>query len=245
MTIDYRIRNIVIAAALAAAAVLLTVVYVTSARNDTAAGKKNVTVYVPSRDFAAGTAGTKVAGSLDKQTIARKNAAPDAITSPAQIKGLYLTEPAYKGEQVTLNRFVTLKEQGILSQLTGTQRAVQVPGSADQLLAGTLVAGNRVDVVASLKNPKDNAEVKASVVLRNLRVLKTQDDGSGSKLQTSANDGGDGHAVILAVTDAQAQRLYFTMKNADWTLELRPLTKPKDSGHSADTFTTVLAGGGR
>ena len=47
MTIDYRIRNIVIAAALAAAAVLLTVVYVTSARNDVATGKENVTVYVP------------------------------------------------------------------------------------------------------------------------------------------------------------------------------------------------------
>ncbi len=57
MTIDYRIRNIVIAAALAAAAVLLTVIYVTSARNDVAAGKENVTVYVPSKDFAVGTAG--------------------------------------------------------------------------------------------------------------------------------------------------------------------------------------------
>ena len=44
-------------AALAAAAVLLTVVYVTSARNDTAAGKESVTVYVPSRDFAVGTPG--------------------------------------------------------------------------------------------------------------------------------------------------------------------------------------------
>ena len=54
MTIDYRIRNIVIAAALAAAAVLLTVVYVTSARNDTATGKENVTVYVPSKDYAVG-----------------------------------------------------------------------------------------------------------------------------------------------------------------------------------------------
>ncbi len=160
MTIDYRIRNIVIAAALAAAAVLLTVVYVTSARNDTAAGKKNVTVYVPSKDFAVGTAGSKIAGSLDKQTVARKNAAPEAISSPAQLKGLYLTQPVYKGEQLTLNRFALPKEQGIRAKLIGTQRAVQVPGTADQVLAGTLVVGDRVDVVASLKDPKDNTDVK-------------------------------------------------------------------------------------
>ena len=59
MTIDYRIRNIVIAAVLAAAAVLLTVIYVTSARNDVTAGNENVTVYVPSKDYAVGTAGSE------------------------------------------------------------------------------------------------------------------------------------------------------------------------------------------
>jgi Flp pilus assembly protein CpaB len=244
MTIDYRIRNIVIAAALAAAAVLLTVVYVTSARNDTAAGKKDVTVYVPSKDFAVGTAGSKIAGSLGKQTIASKNAAPEAISSPAQLKGLYLTQPVYKGEQLTLNRFALPKEQGIRSKLVGTQRAVQVPGTADQVLTGTLVVGDRVDVVANVKDPKDNTDIKSSVVLRNLRVLQTEDGDGGSKLETSTN-GNDGHAVILAVTDEQSQRLYYTMKNADWTLELRPVKKPKDSNRSADTFTTVLAGGAR
>ena len=182
MTIDYRIRNIVIAAALAAAAVLLTVVYVTSARNDTAAGKKDVTVYVPSKDFAVGTAGSTIADSLGKQTIASKNAAPEAISSPAQLKGLYLTQPVYQGEQLTLNRFALPKEQGIRAKLVGTQRAVQVPGTADQVLAGTLVVGDRVDVVASLKDPRNNTDVKTSVVLRNLRVLDTQDSDGGSKI---------------------------------------------------------------
>ena len=239
MTIDYRIRNIVIAAALAAAAVLLTVVYVTSARNDTAAGNESVTVYVPSRDFAAGTAGSKVAGSLEKQTVAQKNAAPQAVANPAQLKGLYLTQPVFKGEQLTLNRFALPKEQGIRSQLTGKERALQVPGTADQGLAGTLVAGDRVDVVASLKDPKDNTAVKTSVVLRGLAVLQTEDQSGGSKLDSS---GTNEYAVVLAVTDAQAQRLYYVMKNGDWTLQLRPVKKPKDSARTVDSFTTVLAG---
>ncbi len=141
MTIDYRIRNIVIAAALAAAAVLLTVVYVTSAQNDAATGKENVTVYVPSKDYAIGTAGSTIAGSLDKQTIARKYAAPEAVTNPAQVKGLYLTQPVYAGEQLTLNRFALPKQQGIRAELKGDQRALQVPGTADQVLAGILHRG--------------------------------------------------------------------------------------------------------
>jgi Flp pilus assembly protein CpaB len=242
MTIDYRIRNIVIAAALAAAAVLLTVVYVTSARNDTATGKENVTVYVPSKDYAVGTPGSTIAGNLDKQTIPRKNAAPQAVLNPARLKGLYLTQPIYAGEQLTLNRFALPKAQGIRAELKGNQRALQVPGSADQVLAGTLILGDRVDVVAILKDPKNNTDVKSSVVLRNLRVLQTEDGDSGSKLQSSDTSE---HAVILAVTDDQAQRLYYTMKNGDWTLQLRPVKKPKDSNRSTDTFATVLAGGGK
>lgn len=242
MTIDYRIRNIVIAAALAAAAVLLTVIYVTSARNDATAGKESVTVYVPSKDFAVGTPGSTVAGSLDKQTIARKNAAPEAVTAPGQLDGLYLTQPVYKGEQLTLNRFALPKEQGIRAQLTGSERALQVPGTADQVLAGTLIVGDRVDVVASLKDPADNTKVKSSVVLRNLQVLQTEDGDGGSQLKTADVNQ---HAVVLAVTDAQAQRLYYVMKNGDWTLQLRPVKKPKDSDRSVDTYTTVLAGGSK
>ena len=239
MTIDYRIRNIVIASVLAAAAVLLTVIYVTSARSDVATGNENVTVYVPSKDFSVGTAGSKIAGSLEKQTVARKNAAPEAISNPSQLKGLYLTQPVYSGEQLTLNRFALPKQQGIRAELSGKQRALQVPGTPDQVLAGTLVVGDRVDVVASLKDPRDNTVVKSAVVLRNLKVLQT-DDGSNSGKITS---GQPEDSVILAVTDSQAQRLYYVMKNGDWALQLRPVKKPADSTRSTDTLQTVLAGG--
>ncbi len=36
------------------------------------------------------------------------------------------------------------------------------------------------------------------------------------------------------MTDEQAQRLYYVMKNGDWTLQLRPVKKPKDSKRSTD-----------
>ena len=240
MTIDYRIRNIVIASVLAAAAVLLTVIYVTSARANVATGNENVTVFVPAKDFAVGTAGSAIAGNLEKQTVARKNAVPSGDFGPFATEGLYLVQPVYTGEQLSLKRFALPKQQGIRAELAGKQRAIQVPGTPDQVLVGTLVIGDRVDVVANLKDPKNNSLVKTAVVLRNLRVLEIREPDGGSKLSNQAQD-----AVILAVTDSQAQRLYYVMKNGDWALQLRPVKKPSDSARSTDTFQTVLAGAAR
>ena len=70
MTIDYRIRNIVIAAALAAAAVLLTVLYVSSSRQHDEKQQQSVTVYTTTRSYPLGTPGTKIAGNLEAVTVA-------------------------------------------------------------------------------------------------------------------------------------------------------------------------------
>ena len=242
MTIDYRIRNIVIAAVLAAAAVLLTVIYVTSARNDVATGKENVTVYVPSQDFSVGAAGSKIAGSLDKQTVARKNAAPEAVVNPTQIEGLYLTQPVYKGEQLTLNRFALPKEQGIRAELKGNQRALQVPGTADQVLAGTLNVGDRVDVVAILKDPKDNTNVKSSIVLRNLRVLETEDASGSSKLSQRRpvaelghprGDGRPGPAALLRDEERRLDAAAAPRQEAEGQHSARPTRSRRCSPEAA------------
>jgi pilus assembly protein CpaB len=241
MTIEYRIRNIVIAAALAAAAVLLTVIYVTSAREDEQAGKTSVTVYAPSKDFGIGTSGAKVANHVKAITVTKDVAVTDAVTSPSQIKGLYLTQPVFAGEQLTLKRFALPSQQGVRAKLFGKQRAMQVAGDTNQVLAGTLLPGDRVDVVASLRNPAKTDEVKSSVVLRNLRVLETQDDDAANIKEPSEGV----YAVVLAVTDQQAQQMYYVMKNGDWALQLRPVKKPRDSRQSTDTYQTVLAGAAR
>ena len=243
MTIDYRTRNIVIAAALAAAAVLLTVIYVNSARKHDTALKQSVTVYVPSNNYSIGTPGSKIAGNVKAETIARAAMSPHAVTSPDQIRNLYLASPVYAGEQLSLLRFAPPSQQGIRSQLTGKQRAVQIPGDTNQLLVGTLVPGDRVDVVVNLKNPKNPNDVKSLVALRNLRVLQTQDGKGGAKItkSTTSTD-----AVILALTDEQDQRLNYLLNNnpatVGWYLQLRPVKKPADSTTPPATFATVVAG---
>ena len=81
MTIDYRIRNIVIAAALAAAAVLLTVIYVTSAKDDEAAGRKSVTVYVPTKSFAIGALATRSLTPSITHSLPLRTATVDMVRS--------------------------------------------------------------------------------------------------------------------------------------------------------------------
>ena len=240
MTIDYRIRNIVIAAVLAATAGLLTIIYVTSSNSDEKTSKESVRVYVPSKDYAIGTAGKKIADSMTTQVVTRDQLVSDAVTSPAQIKGLYLVQPVVKGEQLTLKRFAQAKEQGVRALLVGKQRAVQVSGDTNQVLSGTLTPGDRVDVVANIKNPQNNSDVRAVVVLRDLRVLQTEGGDAGSSIDQP--EGSGDHAVLLAMTDEQAQRMMYTTKNGDWTLQLRPVKKPADSSRSVTTFGTVVAG---
>jgi Flp pilus assembly protein CpaB len=236
MTIDYRFRNIVIAAVLAAAAVLLTVVYISTARDKDAAQKESVTVYVPSRSFPIGTAGSKVAGSLEKTTVTRSAMAPKAVTDPKEIQDLYTTESVYAGEQLTLNRFVPRTQQGVLAKLDGTKRAFQLSGNANQMLDGTLQPGDRVDVVANVKNPNNQNDVRSLVALRDVLVLQTQ-DGEGATIN---NPDSDQSAAILAVTDEQAQRLYWVTQNGTWMLQLRPVKKPKDGKAQPATFDTVV-----
>ena len=82
----------------------------------------------------------------------------------------------YKGQQITLRQFAPESQGGIFAKFSGNERVVMVPGEPDQLLAGTLSDGDRVDVVATTKYHVDDlARAASRVVLRNLLVLKAPD----------------------------------------------------------------------
>jgi hypothetical protein len=51
---------------------------------------------------------------------------------------------------------------------------------------------------------------------------------------------GGGTYVILAVDDTQVERLFYVLKNADWTLDLRPAAGAKNGPSRVETPTSVL-----
>src|SRR3954454_6762860 len=146
---SYRARNTAIAGALAAVAVLLTLAYVRNVRNDAEQGTSLVRVMVAVRDIVAGTPGNDA--SLQPREVPRRAVVPGAITNKGEVAGLVAADQIFAGEQVTTMRFVPASEQGVIGQLKGNQRALQVPGDQNQLLAGTLKPNDRIDVVASVK----------------------------------------------------------------------------------------------
>lgn len=234
---SYRLRNIGIAVVLAVLAALLTIFYVTNYKKSVQQGEDLVPVWVAARDVPVGTPGAEVGDRhlLRAVEIAKRSVVPGAISKPEQIEQLVATERIYEGEQVTLNRFRPLGEQGIKAQLKGRLRAFDLPGTEHQLLMGTLQEGDHVDFVGSIEVA---GLTLTKVVLRDLLVLKPPNSGAvESKLGARPDEG---FSAILALTDAQAQKLFHIVTHGDWSLQLRPVTDAADSRNTVDGSASVM-----
>jgi len=235
----YRIRNIAVAIGLALVAMMLTLFYVTNYKRSVESSVSSVKVYVASQDVPAGVTGAELIeqNNFELADVPKKSVVPGSISKPDQIRNLVLSAPLYAGEQVTLRRFTDVAADGVRAQLKGTMRAVQVAGDQNQLLSGTLQIGDRVDLVANLRMDSEKDLRATRIVLRDIQVLAIPSE------SVTAEVGGDAKAVILAVTDTQVQRLFYVMKNADWTLQLRPVLDPSDSTDKLETMDSVLTRG--
>jgi pilus assembly protein CpaB len=236
----YRLRNIAIAVALAVLAAMMTSFYVKQQKQDIQEGQVLTTVWVAKSDIPAGSVGDDIAGQLESTEVAKSSVTPGAIVQPEDLTGKVSSEPIYAGEQVSLLRFSTQEEQGIRAQISGNLRAVQIPGDANQLLVGTLTAGDHVDIVGSWELTGVENQKVSRVVLRDILVLEAPEASTESKRVTQQS--GD-QSVKLAVTDAQAQKLFWIFTNGEWSLSLRPTTDAADSPEGFEWSGTVLADG--
>ncbi len=242
---NYRAKNIGIAVALAALAAILTSAYVVNYKRHVQNGEGKVTVLVAARDIPAGTSGADVVDQkmLKEQTVPRKAVVAGAISSPDQLAQYVATSDVFQGEQVSTRRFAPPTEQGIRSQIKGTQRAYQLAGDSNQLLAGTLKEGDHVDVVGNwtVKVPGGNGDDHhvSRVILRNILVMRAP-TGSGSSTVTTGDKSQD---VQLRVTDVQTQKLFWIEKNGDWHLTLRPPVNAVDSGNTIQEVDTMYFDG--
>jgi Flp pilus assembly protein CpaB len=243
---NYRAKNIGIAIALAALAAILTSVYVVNYKRHVQNGEGKVPVLVAARDIPAGTSGADVVDQkmLKEQTVPRKAVVAGAISSPDQLAQYVATQDVYEGEQVSSRRFAPPAEQGIRSQIKGTQRAYELAGDSNQLLAGTLKEGDHVDIVGNwgvkVQGGNGNDHHITRVVLRNILVMRAPVGTGGSGTVT----GGDkSENLQLRVTDVQAQKLFWIEKNGDWHLTLRPPANSLDSGNTIQEVDTMFFDG--
>lgn len=237
----YRIRNIVVAIGLALVAALLTTYYVANYKRHVQQTESTVKVWVAAHDIPQGTPGSDLVkhGWLTQEDVVQRTVVPGAISDPEQVRTLLTTQPIYSGEQVSLRRFADHTEQGVRVQLHGTLRAISLPGTADELLAGTLHEGDHVDVLANLKTGDCGTCFATRMVARDVLVLSTPASPSTSKL-SSAGSGNE--SVLLAVSEAsEAQRIFYAVENAaGWTLALRPVANASDSRDDTESISTIV-----
>ncbi len=239
----YRLRNMLIALGLAAVAAVLVSVYVTQYKHHVQNSQSGVVVYVAARDIAAGTPGNELIDGkyLRKATVERLNVVAGAISAPSEIAKSYVTEPIYKDEQLSLRRFGQPGAAGVRGQLSGNQRAIELDAKPSQVLSGELKTGDKVDVVSTWADPEGSSHHVARVVLRDLLVLNAPETGPlRSGIASNANSTVN---VSLRVTDTQAIKLFFVVKNGEWSLALRPPTKAGDSGETLKDSNTLAADG--
>ena len=237
----YRLRNIVIAVVLAAFAALLTMMYVTSYEKRVQNGEEDVSVLVAKSDIPAGISGAAAMARVETRMVAQRNVAPGAVSEKSQLSEFVVSQPIYAGEQVSRQRFSSSTEIGVRSSLTGNMRAVALAGDGVQLLADTLRAGDRVDLVGSLKISEDKDISATRIVLRDLEVLKPAGSTGNKRLDSAA--GRNQLSVLLAVSDTQVQKLFHVQEHGEWTLQLRPVVDAVDSPESMETNLTILRDG--
>jgi Flp pilus assembly protein CpaB len=239
----YRLRNIGLALALAAVAVLLVFYYVSQERGRLQEDQELVPVWVAVKDIPVGTSGSELdaGGFLTQSEIERGQVAPGALLDPADVASKVVGYPIYKGEQVSQLRFRSEAEKGIRAQLSGTLRAVQLPGDEHRLLAGTLIAGDRVDVVGNWDVDGGSNSKVTRTILRDILVLEPAQQ---ADTQSKLTEGGKkGLSVKLALTDAQEQKLFWIAENGALTLTLRSPTDASDSPESAESSWTLFVDG--
>jgi Flp pilus assembly protein CpaB len=250
----YQLKNVVIAIVLGLLAAVLTIVYVTNYRKNVQHGQQQVGVLVAATDIPAGTSGAAIASGhmLKHETVPRTALVPGAISSPTQVSHLVSTDAILAGEQVSTRRFGNSTELGVRAQLKGTMRAVQLSADPDQVLAGTLRAGDHVDLVANMSlgnNANGVPQHVDRIFLRDLLVLRAPSFGDTKTGSISVND--QKVSVMLAVTDSQSTKLMFILRNSDtntssdggWALELRPVTNAADGPDNVESLNTVLTDG--
>jgi len=239
MTVSYRLRNILIALVFATIAVAITFAYAASYRKHVASQGQAVRVLVAARDIPVGTpSGALIADHFAKfASVPRSSKVPQAVENLKALQGLAVSQQVDAGEQLTARRFAATAAHGLEAQLSGTLRAVEIAGTDEQVLAGTLEAGEHVDFVASLAVPEGGQVHLTRIIARNLLVLTGPPAARTQKLTS----GPQSTPVVLAMTDSQAQAVYHVVAFGNWSLMLRPVTTPRDDATRLDSSATIMS----
>jgi pilus assembly protein CpaB len=135
----------------------------------------------------------------------------------AAVEGRIASQRIYPGEPVMKSRAVEQFGGSTLSAvISPDKRAVTVRANDIIGVAGFLLPGNRVDVLAARIADRSNNKVKTETVLQNLKVLAVDQTASPDKNQPVVV-----RAITLETDPKQAERLFQATEEGSIQLVLR------------------------
>lgn len=198
---------------------------------------EQVSILVAAKDMPKGAALDK--DSVSVLIVSRQYVQPQAATSLDRVAGMMAAVPISKGEQITLNKFISAKDAAAsgssLAMVTPIgKRAVTISIDSISAVGGMIRPGDYVDVVAMVSVPvtttqgKQAMQATAVPLFQNVLVLAIGQDISTSSQQTVAEGRYkkeekrvESPAITLALSPREAGLLGFVQDQGKIRLALR------------------------
>ena len=149
----------------------------------------------------------------------------DGEADMSKLLGTVVRNPITAGEPVTQGSLVAPGDRGFLAAaLAPGMRAITVPVNAQAGVAGFVFPGDRVDMVLTQQVEGEGSALKASeTILRNLRVLATDQSTVSEKAEDGTTLVKEFRSVTLEVTPVIAEKVAVAQTIGTLSLSLRSL----------------------
>lgn len=197
-------------------------------------------------------ANTKITADMfETASVSSASLVDGAVTDQAQVLGKVARTIVLKGEQLTTNRIGTVEgkaEPGFRDTIPPGRRAVSVKVTEVTSVAGLLLPGDRVDIIATFtENLGQNETVRVETVLQNIEVLAFAQqslealpslNAQGTPIATDSSEGSLGErptdiapnksagTATLSLSPEEVQIIVAAVAKGELTLALRA---PADS----------------
>jgi Flp pilus assembly protein CpaB len=231
---------VTIAVASAALAGIVLLAFVMQYKKNVQKGTLEQPALIADRLIPKGTAGSVIVsdGLFKPTSVQGESLASGALASASALQGKVATRDIYPGEQLTSGDFAAGADP-LRSQLSGLQRAMDVPVDVAHGMVGEVRAGDKVDVLAGF-NAASAGTGQGRPELRTLAtdilVLKAPD-----APRNGQSSNAEQHLTVRMTADQAAQVAFASDNGKVWFI-LRPPVGAKDPRPSSVTLDALLTG---
>ena len=214
-----RIIGAIVALMLAGLGAFVLIAYVRGADARAADGATTTDVYIVAEEIPEGTSGDGISDFVKVDSVPQRNVATGAVTDLADLAGLVSDATILPGEQLLEARFIDpleLAARGDVPVPAGMQ-LVSFTLPADRVVGGAIVAGDRIGMVGTVKDPVDGVEDWKSqfafngVLVTRVQGVSLRDPEAESETETVEQDPTAGIMLTIALSTHDIERwVWFT-----------------------------------